>query len=210
MIFPKAEAIANGRKQTHRVAHRPSWRPGLRIAVQAQPRGPKLAYIEITSTDKTTLTGLTRPEAEAEGHGGARGPLAHKRAWLEQHDRAWVAKHQASDEGLSDETVAQRFTERHVGTPITILRFRLCEEPDLYLTNPIAGKSGDYTTSQHRSFDELPVAQPTDAAVRKAREEGEKQRASFRKKLEAERARVKAERIPKLREQAQRRKDKAA
>ena len=189
MILPtnQAQATATARKTTHRLRVG-RWTPGKRIPI----RDPDelLCHVEITAVHPDVLVDLTREQASAEGFGGIRGPLTFRRAWLQRYDRAWLNK-----EDRSDEDVAQRFNARHAGDPIIILTWQLVEAPDLYLAQPTRG-SGDYTSNRHRAIDPLPVMGPTPEMVKKAREEGERQRASFRRDLEAERARQKAQRRP--------------
>lgn len=200
MILTSKEtaAVAAGRKRTHRTAAACRWRPGHRLTIREPPRktGRSVSatnteanrvYVEITDVEHVPLAALTRDEATAEGFGGARGPLAFKRRWLERHDKAWVAKREATDDGLTDEQVAGRFVDHHEGDPIVVLSWRLAEEPDLYLAQPTRG-SGDYTRNPHRAIDPLPVMGPTPERIRLANEDGERRRASFRRDLEAERA----------------------
>ncbi len=179
--------MAAGRKTTHYLP--PClWKPGRRAAVLSVDREPgdePLCYVQVHTVVHTTLRPLSREQASAEGFGGVRGPLNFKRYWLEHHDRTWFADRLAF--GLTDELVAERFASHHEGTPVTVLSCSLCEAPDLFLAQPTRG-SGDYTRNPHRAIDPLPVMGPSELDIRRSREEGERQRASFRRDLEAERA----------------------
>jgi hypothetical protein len=208
---PLARATANGRKQTHRRPTDHAMRPGKRLAIrEASPAGRVSelhCHVEITSVEQTTLRDLTREHAALEGFHGARGPLNFRRYWVEQHDKTWAERQYGSDGGLNDEAVRERFNARHVGTPITLIHWRLTEAPSRFLA--AGSRGGDYTYTPARAVDELPVIDPSPADVKRARELGERQRASFRRDLEAERAKRKRERIPELREAERRRKDAA-
>lgn len=180
-----AAAVASGRKTTHRL---PSctWKPGRRVAILAIDResgDPPACYVQVNAIEHITLWALSREQAAAEGFGGVRGPLAFRRYWLEHHDRVWIASHDV----VTDEMVAARFASHHEGAPVTVLSWAVCEAPDLFLAQPTRG-SGDYTRNPNRAIDPLPVMGPSELDVRRAREEGERQRASFRRDLEAERA----------------------
>lgn len=187
----QAGAVASGRKTTHR----------LQAANRGFPTGDRMTifdgdsiacYVELTGCERGTLCELSRAEAQAEGYGGARGPLMFREGWLRRHDRSWCGLRDATERGLTDEAAAARFLERHTGAPILILTWRLCEEPERFLCRPVPGKQGDYTGSAARSFDPLPVTDPSAADVARAQELGEQQRTSFLRDLRAERSRRKA------------------
>ena len=197
MILPAnlAAAVAAGRKTTHRLPSCP-WKPARRVAILSAVREPgdePLCYAHVNTVEHTTLRPLSREQAGAEGFGGVRGPLNFKRYWLEHHDRAWIVSHDV----VTDEMVAERFASHHEGLPVTVLSWALCEAPDLFLAQPTRG-SGDYTRNPHRAIDPLPVMGPTSMDIKRAREEGERQRASFRRDLEAERAQRKRNRVDRM------------
>jgi uncharacterized protein YhfF len=200
-----ARATANGRKTAHRQPPNHTVRPGQRIPIRAD--GEHHCHIEVLAVHQDTLRDLTREHAAQEGFAGARGPLNFRRYWLERYDKAWSERQHGSDGGLTDEAVAARFNTRHVGLPIVVIEWVLTEPPSKFLA--AGSRGGDYTYTLSRAIDELPVMGPTPAEIKKAREEGEQQRASFRRDLEAERAKRKRERIPALREAERRRKDAA-
>jgi uncharacterized protein YhfF len=202
---PLARATANGRKTTHRQPPNHTVRPGQRIPIRAD--GEHHCHIEVLAVHQDTLRDLTREHAAQEGFAGARGPLNFRRYWLERYDKAWSERQHGSDGGLTDEAVAARFNTRHVGLPVVVIEWRVTDAPNRFLA--AGSRGGDYTGIPARAVDPLPVVDPSPADVKRAREQGERQRESFRRDLEAERARRKRERIPELREAERRRKDAA-
>jgi hypothetical protein len=197
---PLARATAAGRKQTHRRPHDSTMRPGKRLAIRAD--GELHCHVEITTIQQTTLTDLTRDQAAQEGFAGARGPLNFRRYWLERYDKQWATREHGSDGGLSDEAVAARFNDRHVGLPITLIEWRVTEDPDLYLAAPGQGDlldkgNRDYTRNQHRAVDPLPVIDPV-LQERYAREA----EASFKRDLEEGRKEQRKKRLNMFRDKA--------
>ena len=210
MIFskPQAQAIATGRKRIHRTLTptKRQWRPGRVVSIQAEVGGEPIAHVRVLEVHEEPLRDPNRSDAQAEGYGGVRGVLNCKRAWLDRYDTAFVRRCIDGD-GLTDELVAARFAERHVGRLTVMIEWELTEAPDRFLARPVPGKQGDYTYSAARSFDELPVVPPLPADLKRAREEGAATRARFRHDLEAERAERKRARVPYLRELAQQRRE---
>lgn len=213
-----AAATAQGRKTTHRVPvgtestwqrsrtingekryygpleTREPWKPDvtdhpLHIATaEKDAEGHPLTetYVKVLSYEEAPLTALTRAEAVKEGYVG---PLDFRRDWIKRHDRTWERK---QDE-LTDELVTARFTDRHAGTLVYVIRWQVCAAPALCLADPRRG-AGDYTYSPSLAIDPLAEVTEVDAQrLKRAQAEGEKQRASFRRDLETERARRRAE-----------------
>ncbi len=205
MILPQkqAEAVASGRKVTHRIpVGRMTKGPkaGARFKVAYWTRGEDgkrrtetACWVEITREPEVVgLTALDRAQAHTEGYAGVRGPLAFQRAYIEAHDRTWLAKREHEGDGsVTDEQVSARFRWFHVDTPVHLLTWRLCEEPDEYMA-----QVGGSTHSPSRSIDgdaPMPPAEYVDRLAKAAEARNAEMRASFQRDLETERARRKAQ-----------------
>lgn len=190
--------VINGEKRYYGpIETREPWKPEvtdhpLHVACREQDEEgqPRVsAYVKVLDYEETTLKVLTRAEATREGYVG---PLDFRRDWIQRYDKAWARK---QDE-LTDEMVTARFNDRHVGTDIYVVHWQVCAAPALCLADPRRG-AGDYTHSPSLAIDPLAEVLEVDALrLKKAQLEGEKQRASFRRDLEAERAVRKAQRRP--------------
>lgn len=135
-------------------------------AVQRRAGGPQIARIEILLVERSTLKDLTYKDARAEGHQTTAGFADH---WMRQHDTGWPpaqpcpdCDHQRSTHqwdpnvdhcqtcdntggvtqdttDLNDQTILERFTQRHHTTPVWVLHLRLTQAPRLLAASGSAG-----------------------------------------------------------------------
>ena len=191
MIVSKQQAlaIAGGRKTTHRTPNT-ALKVGHRQAVSYRESGTlhTVCYIEATAAELGQLGELTRAQAKAEGFDGVRGPANHRRAWLEEHDRDWMAQTKQTDEGASDEVIAQRF-QRLAGRDITVLTLKLVEAPDMFMA-PSSGRltKNQTTTNPRRAIDDaaVPPQEYVDAEARRINQQAASTLAQARREAAAE------------------------
>lgn len=193
MILPKqqANAIATGRKTTHHTMW-DTLTPGSRQRIAYRVSKNEIettCHIEITAIEKRELRTLDRFESKAEGFDGARGPLNFKRTWLAQHDKGWTARHELSDEGITDEKVAAQFL-KHIGRTVHVLTLQLAEEPDRFMAPSSGRQTRNQTTTNPRdAIDELPVPPQAfvDAEAKRIYEASQTTRAQARRAGAADR-----------------------
>ena len=190
MIFTPqlARAVADGRKtQTRRTvkADKPCrYKEGHDYAVQPGRGKPAICRLNVLEVREEPLGDITHRDAKAEGF---RNTAAFKAYWVRLHDREWAEEHEEESEAVD------RFNARHAHRLVHVIRFELADVPR-YLASQLdvlTGHTddGEYTTNRARSIDQLEVIPPFVGDVERARRVGEQQRASFRRDLEAERAR---------------------
>jgi hypothetical protein len=144
--------------------------------------------IHITTVTHLTLADITHQHARMLGH---RGTAAHKRAWLDQHDHNWLTAELRGDQEQLD-----RYATRWAHRAAILVTYIPVDTPR-FLAHPIPGRSGDYTPNRARSIDpDAEAVPPSTLDVERARRESQRQRESFQRDLEAERARRKALKRP--------------
>ena len=214
----EARAIAQGRKTSLRVValtDRCPYPVGSSHPVQPGAGEPSEAQIAVLEFRRERLGAISAADAKAEGNLNVEW---FKQAWVRKHDRVWMAREKVQlADVFGDEVVpvilCKRFDEEWAQVDVWVVRFWLTEVRPRYLARPTR-TGGDYTTSVSRSIDNeltvvaqadgttrlqlvpVPIADP-EYAARKAREDHDvwvAQRDSFRRDLEEERARRKAER----------------
>lgn len=159
-----------------------------------KPQPPAIGHVRIASNHREHLF-ITPATAKTEGHPSIE---AFKRAWVRDHDRAFIDQHaldfnwaRYTGQGSISWILLERFKQRWEGREVWVITFELVAEVR-YLAQPDPVKAqSDYTRTPSRSIDPLPVIDDLtqERFAKKAREEGVKQRDSFRRDLEAERAR---------------------
>lgn len=168
-------------------------------AVQPGAGEPAAAQVAIVNVRREPAGAITPADAKAEGN---RTVEWWKQAWVRRHDAAWMKReHVELADVFGDDVVPfillKRFEERWAHVEVWVVSFDLTEAKPLFMaTAPVAGKSGDYTTSRGRSIDpDAPVDRLTQERYAKAAlVESEKRRASLRADIEAARAEAKAAR----------------
>jgi hypothetical protein len=137
--------------------------------------------IRINTVTHLHLGDITHQHARMLGH---RGTAAYKRAWLNQHDRPWLERELRGDQEQLD-----RYQTHWAHREAILITYTAIDNPK-YLAHPIPGRSGDYTPNRHRSIDpDAEAIPPSPLDVERARRESQRQRESFQRDLEQERAR---------------------
>ncbi|MEJ7783403.1 MAG: hypothetical protein WKF96_01280 [Solirubrobacteraceae bacterium] len=218
MILPRkqADAVASARKTEHRIPAIDGGRTFQRSRtingerryygpVEERPRqtlpligarislGQHRRAVVLEIEESVTLTEPTRTIAKAEGYGNdARAVLELKRDWLARHDNTWYAQQAyGTDDGLTVEKIAARFSTEHVGRRIHIIHLANTEAYDEFMA-PVGGS----TSSPSMSIDPdapMPPAEYVDNLAKQAEVRNAEMRASFKRDLEEERARRKAQ-----------------
>lgn len=199
MIFKPvlARAVASGKKtQTRRpVTPKPCrYKVGHDYAVQPGRGKEGIARIKVLDIREERVGQISHQDAKAEGF---RNQAAFKAYWTQIYDAAWVRSQETvkHPDGvvetlspLDEGELAERFSERHAHKLVTVIRFELVQDTPRFLAQP-GPNQGDYTEQRHRAIDDLEVIDDLTATryAKKAAEEAEKQRASFRVDLERER-----------------------
>lgn len=158
---------------------------------------PTMGRIKIVSRAQQLAGDITFAEARAEGH---RTTAQWKAEWVRRHDAVWLAREKVDLVAAYDDDVSivewillQRFEQRHATTPVWTLAIELVVEIPRFLANQRikATDDGQYTTNTARAIDPVEcIDKATQERYARAKhEEGERQRASFRRDLEAERQR---------------------
>ncbi len=206
MIFTAqhARAVLDNRKtQTRRLVKagkRCRYSEGHDYAVQPGRGKPAIGRIKILDVREEHVGDITYKDARAEGH---RTTDAFKAAWVRIHDANWIERQEVTtdehgtidgDRWMTDTDLLPRFDARHAHKLVHVITFTAVQDNPLFLATQhdiLHGRTdtGEYTTRRDRAIDDLEVIPPTNGEVERARLEGERQRESFKRDLEAERAR---------------------
>lgn len=202
MIFTKRQAGAIARGQHTRmcipvVTGRPcpvklnhdypvQYRDGRRL--------PMMGRIKIVSHAQQVAGEITYAEARAEG---CRTTVHWKTEWVRRRDAVWLAREKVDLVAVYDDEVSivdwillERFEQRHARTMVWALTIEPVVDAPRFMAHPTR-TSGDYITTTTRAIDPVEcIDEATQERYAKAtQEQGERQRASFRRDLEAERQR---------------------
>lgn len=173
---------------TIRPVNRLAPKAGARRCVKTSQKSDILCHIIITEVNEQWAGEVTFRQARACGY---RTSDDWKAAFVAVNDKPFMDTVVDMDDTAAREAAIARFERRHAGRRVNVIAFKLEVDPVRFL----AQGWPDYTGQRHRSIDpDAEVIPPSPARVKRANEEAEKQRASFRKDWEAAHAKRKAER----------------
>lgn len=156
-------------------------KPGARRCVKTSQKSDIMCHVIITDVSEQWAGEITFKQARACGY---RTSDDWRAAWVALYDKAFMDTLIEMDDDQARTAAIARFERRHAGHRVNVIAFKLEVDPVRFL----AQGWPDYTGQRHRSIDpDAEVIPPSSAAVKRAREEGERQRASFRADLERER-----------------------
>lgn len=130
--------------------------PSSRERMPGDPPETEKRHVVITEVREELLGAITFKDVRAEGHNTTDD---FKLAWVRRHDKAWTKSEQfARAAAFGDESVQAlilaRFERRWAGVEVYVVRFERTESKLRYMASgPVAGKSGDYTTSPVMSIE---------------------------------------------------------
>lgn len=137
--------VREGKTCRYRVGHTYAVQPGRGRAEEGR--------ILVTGVYEQRLGDIAFVNARAEGF---RTTADFKAEWMRLYDKAWVAAHGAEDLDLADETVAQRFEDRHADTRVWVIQFMLPIDQIRLLADRHA--KADYVDTPARAMPDEPEA----------------------------------------------------
>jgi hypothetical protein len=158
-----------------------------------QPK-PVLCHIIIAEAWEMWAGEVTFQQARACGF---RTTDDFKAAWVAQWDKTFMKTLVEMDDAQAHEAAVARFERRHAGRRAQAIRFTLAVDTPRFLADQRVSHGGDddgqYVTTRARAIDDLECIDELmqKRYAERAAKEAERQRASFRRDLEAERARRK-------------------
>lgn len=197
MIFPskEARAITDGRKtQCRLLLNKTKPKVGHEYPIQPQDKDrivrESIGRLKVLDVQESRLGDITYQEARAEGH---KGTGYWKAAYVRHHDRRWLEALEQHTGEVDEPVLVARFDARHAHKPCWVVTLQRVVDIPRFMADQRVKTTGDgqYTPTPARSID--PTAECVDELYqerlsKKATEEGAKQRASFRRDLERDRA----------------------